>query len=237
MMSIARVLVVASGLALSFIPVASAAQQASTATAPGPATDEGVLSAAVNEIKASNPQKAIVLLDPVIARIEQENATEKRHIYCGMSPVETVGYMMEAAAGKRDAVAIAPTLCNALFLKAFALVDLDRTDAAQTIFQRLTVLAPLHSQFESELGNTYRLQKNWPAGLAAYRSAEDSAALSDKADVANRRCIALRGQGFILVEQRKWDEAEKVYRKCLKAIPDEPKSLGELEYIKRNRGK
>lgn len=237
MMSIARLLSVASGVALSFIPVASAAQQASTATAPGPASDETVLSAAVNEIKASNPQKAIVLLDPVIARIEQENATEKRRIYCGMNQVETVGYMMEAAAGKRDAVAIAPTLCDALFLKAFALVDLDRTDAAQTIFQRLTVLAPLHSQFQSELGNTYRLQKNWAAGLAAYQSAEGSAALSDKADVTNRRCVALRGQGFILVEQHKWDEAEQAYRKCLKAIPDEPKSLGELEYIKRNRGK
>lgn len=222
---------------IAFAPVAAAAQQASSVAKPDAPSDNDALAAAVAEIKASNPQKAVNLLDPVITRIERDLASEKRKVYCGMAQTETLAYMAQAAAGKQDAIAIAPTLCEALFLKAFSLVDLDRVDAAQAIFQRLTALAPLHSQYFSELGNTYRLQKNWAASLAAYESAESSATLADKSDVPTRQCIALRGQGYVLVELGKWDEAERAYRKCLKAIPGEPKSLGELGYIKQHRGK
>lgn len=224
-------------LALAVVPVAATAQQASASSTPSAQLEGDTLAKAVAEIKASNPQKAIDLLDSVIAGVERDLATEKRNVYCGLSSTETLAYMAQAAAVKHDAVAIVPTLCDALFLKAFALVDLERVDAAQALFQRLTVLAPLHSQYHSELGNTYRLQKKWAAGLEAYENAESNAAFGDKDEQPMRQCVALRGQGFILVEQGKWDEAEKAYRKCLKIIPNEPKSLGELGYIKEHRSK
>ena len=44
------------------------------------------------EITASNPQKAIDLVEPVITRIERDLVGEKRHVYCGMSTTETLLY-------------------------------------------------------------------------------------------------------------------------------------------------
>jgi hypothetical protein len=50
-------------------------------------------------------------------------------------------------------------------------------------------------------------------------------------EVSNLTCKALRGQGYDLVEMHKYDAARDAYRACLKQIPNEPKSLGELKYI------
>ena len=44
------------------------------------------------------------------------------------------------------------------------------------------------------------------------------------------RCVSFRGMGYDLVELGRLDDAEAAYRKCLAIIPDEPKSLGEIEY-------
>ena len=49
--------------------------------------------------------------------------------------------------------------------------------------------------------------------------------------------MAFRGIGYDLVEMGRLDDAEAAYRKCLAIIPDEPKSLGEIEYIREQRKK
>ena len=51
------------------------------------------------------------------------------------------------------------------------------------------------------------------------------------------KCVALRGQGYILVELHRLDEAEAAYRKCMALVPDEPKSKAELGYIAEQRKK
>ncbi|MGJ3649836.1 tetratricopeptide repeat protein [Sphingomonas sp. GlSt437] len=214
-------------------PPAHAAQ---TSDPTGAATAE-TLDKAYVEIKTGNPQKAIDLVEPIIKSNDQLIASEQRHVYCGMSPAETLFYLVQAANAKQGAIAYAKAACEALFVKAFALVDLNRIDDAQLIFKRLVQLAPQHSQYWAELGNTYRLNKNWDAGLEAYVQATESAALAEPQDKPGRTCIALRGQGYVLVELGRWDEAERAYRQCLKVIPNEPKSLGELHYIAQHRPK
>ena len=51
------------------------------------------------------------------------------------------------------------------------------------------------------------------------------------------KCVALRGQGYILVELHRLDEAEAAYRKCMALVPDEPNSKAELGYIAEQRKK
>ena len=46
-----------------------------------------------------------------------------------------------------------------------------------------------------------------------------------------------RYEGYDLVELKRYDEAEAAYNACIALIPGEPKSLGELEYIKSVRAK
>ena len=218
-----------------FAPLAPAAAEEARDTAA--AASVAIVEKAFAEINDSNPQKAIDLVEPLIAADEQMIAKERRRVYCGMSTTETVGYMLLAASDKKDAVAVDRGVCDALFAKAFALVDLNRTAEAQAAFKHLLELAPSHSQYAAELANTYRLQKDWQASLAAYETAEGNAGLADKDDIANRTCIALRGQGYVLVELGRWDDATRAYRKCLKTIPKEPKSLAELGYIAEHRPK
>jgi len=47
--------------------------------------------------------------------------------------------------------------------------------------------------------------------------------------------LAWRGQGYCLVELGRFDEAEKLYKKCLALDPSDKKAKGELEYIKSKR--
>lgn len=44
-------------------------------------------------------------------------------------------------------------------------------------------------------------------------------------------------KAFALVDLKQLDDAEASYRKCLAIIPDEPKSVGEIEYINQQRKK
>lgn len=229
-----------SALAICILTTASSAAaqdkaNAAPVAAPAPKPVEIAIKQASADLQAGNAQAAMTLVEPYAAQLDQQIASEKRQSYCGMSMVETLLYMMMAAQQKKSAVALGPELCDALFIKGFALVDLDRVAEAQAIFKHLVDLAPMHGAFVSELANTYRVQKNWAAALETYESAEAAAEFADKPDVAARQCIALRGQGYVLVELGKWDDAEKAYRKCLGVIPDEPKSLGELRYVAQHR--
>jgi tetratricopeptide (TPR) repeat protein len=46
---------------------------------------------------------------------------------------------------------------------------------------------------------------------------------------------ALRKRGYVLVELKRWDEAEAAYRQSMKLDPKDDTSPGELEYIAQNR--
>ena len=187
-------------------------------------------------IDAGDPARALAVIDPVIADFEKQFAGEKRHIFCSETP-EQEGYYLTTAEGGADNARLVPVKwCDAQYVKAFALVDLKRLDEGQAAFERLVGYAPKHARYLNELGYVFLKKRDWQRSIDTYTRAEAAAAFTpDRRDY--ERCVAYRGIGYDLVELGRLDDAEAAYRKCLAIIPDDAKSLGEIDYIKEQRKK
>ncbi|WP_440523810.1 tetratricopeptide repeat protein [Sphingomonas sp.] len=218
------------GAMLMLVPLSATAQDKAATTAADP------IDQAFSAIQAGNPTSALALVDPLLAGLERDYATEKKHIFCSETP-EQEGYYLTTTDGGSDNVRLVPARwCQAQYIKAFALVDLKRYDEAQATYERLLGYAPQNARYINELGYLFLAKKQWQRSIDVYTRAEAAATFSpDRRDY--ERCVAYRGIGYDLVELGRLDDAEAAYRKCLAIIPDEPKSLGEIEYIKQQRKK
>ncbi|MDR0233227.1 MAG: tetratricopeptide repeat protein, partial [Zoogloeaceae bacterium] len=79
------------------------------------------------------------------------------------------------------------------------------------------------SQFLSELGHIYQLEKNWPMAQHAFQRAEAAAKSFSPPDAANMGLSrAWRGLGYAYVELGQLDEAEKMYKQCLELDKNDP---------------
>jgi tetratricopeptide (TPR) repeat protein len=126
--------------------------------------DEGM-----EQINARNPERAIALMEPILAMFETRYAPEKRRIYCAVTREQGIAYLAQAARDERDAIAIEPAWCRAQYVRAYALIDLDRLDEAKVAFERLVDLAPQNSRYLNELGYILQLRKQWQGSLDVYR--------------------------------------------------------------------
>lgn len=226
-------------IGLALLAVAPAAQQPAPAPAPSAAVDQdqALVDRAAALIQAGKPAEAISILDPLIADQEKRWGGDKRARYCARGPVETLLYLGGAAAEKKGAVVQAESACYSLFLKAFALIDLNRSDEAKPYLERAVAMAPNNAHFLGELAEWYKNRRDWDMALPLFKRAEAAAEFSPKEDETFDRTRAMRGQAFILVEQGKLDEAEALYRKCLKLDPKDDRARQELEYIAEQRRK
>jgi Tfp pilus assembly protein PilF len=210
------------------------------ATPPAAATSDSaaqnaLIERAVTLMHQGKPADAVPLLDQVIAAEEKAHSGEKRQIYSASSLTETMMYMGEAAAAKKEAVAFGPEWSLALFLKGFALVDLGSADAAGPLFERAVALSPANSQYLAELGEWHKNRREWDQAYARFEKAEQVAGTVSEERRKPERSRALRGMGFVLIEQGKLDEAEKMFRKCLEIDSNDEGAKGELEYIRDQR--
>ena len=192
---------------------------------------------AAEELNAGQPAKALETVAPAVTEYERAYAGEKRRIYCGISPTQTVAALARAANDKMSAVAVGEGYCTALYLRAFALVDVGQVSEAELGFLRLVELAPFNARYVYELANIRRMTKRYDLALEGYRTAAGLAGLAPSGREKAERGAAWRQIGWILVEQGKWDEAEAIYRDCLKLDPDDKKATAELGYIAENRPK
>lgn len=216
---------------LTAMPMVAAAQEKDPNAAALAAIDQ-----ALSAIRAGDPTRALATVEPVIASFDKEFSSEKRQIFCSET-AEQDGYYMTTAEGGADNVRLVPAAwCEAQYVKAFALVDLQRLDDAQSTFERLIGYAPKHARYINELGYVFLKKKEWQRSIDVYASAE-AAATFTPARRNYERCVAFRGIGYDLVELGRLDDAEAAYRKCLAIIPDDAKSLGEIDYIKEQRKK
>jgi tetratricopeptide (TPR) repeat protein len=212
---------------------------AQDSTAAKPAIDAEALAhidAAVTAIKASDDTRADGEIDQAIAFYDKLYAPEKRRIYCGMNDVETLLYMTMAAKDKKDAIAVSPGWCEALFLKGYVRVDAGQLDAARQYYERVIALAPMHWQYLAELGFTYR-DSDPAKSLDLYQQAESYITFLDKSEQPDAFAKARHGQGYALSELKRFDEAEAIYKQCLKDNPDDAIAQHELGYIADQRAK
>jgi Flp pilus assembly protein TadD len=171
-------------------------------------------SAGMAAIRGKNPGRAIELVKPLLADFEKRYAGEKRHIYCALNSSQAKAYLADAAATKLDAVTIEPDWCRAQYVRAYALIDLGKTDDALAAFQHLTEFAPKNSRYLNELGYVLADKKRYDDAVRAYQRSLAAADLSPD-DTDQERCLAYRGIGYNMTKLGRLDDAEAAYRNCL----------------------
>lgn len=240
----APVLAVCLGCA-AVLPVApaSASTPAAEAKAPDAAADESArvakLARAVHLVEQKHGEAAIRdLLDPLVAEYEALYGQTGKRYFSSRSQSETLAYLLMAAAAHdrgedgRSAVALGPTWADAHYTRAYVLIELGRIDEAKTALRKAVELSPYNAQFLAELAFVLSKERDWQGMLDFSIRAADASAFSDTEDAkVQQRGRALRSQGYALVELGRLDEAEAVYRECLKLDPADDRARRELDYV------
>ncbi|WP_158882388.1 hypothetical protein [Rhodanobacter sp. L36] len=172
--------------------------------------------------------------DEVVHRYESRYGNSKKKIYSARGTEDALIYLAMSASAKPpvSSEAIGPAWAMAYWGRGYAYNEMARYDDAIVELRKALALAPYDTQYNMELGFAYEQKKQWNTSLDLFKSAEAFAQLTAPAEeVADLTCKALRGQGFNLVELHQYGAARDAYNACLKKIPGEPKSLGELQYI------
>lgn len=197
-----------------------------------------LLQQAVQQIKAGMNTDAINgPLAQIIHTYETAYAHSKKQIYCAESTTEALLYLTTAASNHRDAEVLNPTWALAYYLRGYAYASLGDTADAQASLKQALALSPSNSQFLSELGDAYEHQKDWSNALETFQRADTAAEFAREDRKVSLRCHALRGQGYVLVELHKLDEAAQKYNDCLSINPGDTRSINELGYVRGLQGK
>jgi tetratricopeptide (TPR) repeat protein len=195
------------------------------------------LDAAITLIKQRENAQAVVTLDQIIHLYEAAYQNNQQRIYCANTPAESLLYLTEGAKANVPSIVLKPIWSMAYFLKAYALQEMHLMTEAKASLSAAIKLSPHNPHYLSELGSMYQVLHDWPNAFDAFTQAEQDTSLAVEQSRVSERCRALRGQGYVLVEQKKLDEAEQKYRQCLSINPGDEKSPPELAYIAQLRAK
>lgn len=205
------------------------------------------------------PQEAIdQYFDPVIQQFNARKNTKSAQFYCARDSKESLVYLMQTAvmnakgdaedipeywgnrfAEKKSSSEVLPQFwANAFYLKSYALIELGKVDQARLSLEQAVGLSPCNSMYLAELGHVYQLEKNWKMAMQAYKAAGGEAVLYSHPDGKDYdQARAWRGEGFVLIELGKINEAKALYKKCLELNPDDKRALAELKYIEQLEAK
>jgi len=199
---------------------------------------EQLLSKGMDFLSRNNTKKAIKQFDKVIESCEGQYNNKKQKFYAVRSPIETIYYMIKAASENNSAVAVAPTCAEALYLKGYSLLDLNKVESAEEYLLRAVDMSPVNSMYLSELAHIYQIKKDWNKSLEVYRKSEQNAETYSPQEVKLKELSrAKRGVGFVLIELGRLDEAEAKFRECLDINKNDIKALKEIRYIEEIRKK
>jgi tetratricopeptide (TPR) repeat protein len=206
---------------------------------PGQAADAvadettAIIEQASQLILKKQPAVALALLETALTKMEPSvsAASAKGRVYCATGPAEILLYGALTGTTGQSATVLGPQLCNALFIKAYALNELRRAPDGVATLEQLTALAPLHAHYFVELGYSYRMIGAPDKAMSAYRAALDNAEAPGVEDAKADRAAALRGIGYLLIDKNDLDGAVDAYRKSLEEDPSSAIAKSELEYI------
>ncbi|WP_431288153.1 hypothetical protein [Roseateles chitinivorans] len=243
---IPRVLgVVAAGtLAASLALAQGAPAERVTANVPTPRIlpeHETRYAAAAALVRAGKKEEGLVQLQKLNEELRGELAEPGVDYFChrgnDAEMARFVGMKAMGNAAPARVVVLGVLPCNVQFSHAYMLVELERLPESREVLERLLPMAPFNSHYKSELAHVLSMLGQPLRSLSLYREAESDAEFDDKSEQAHRRAVALRGQGYALVELQRWDEAEAAYRKSLTFEPDNRLAKGELTFIRDQRPK
>jgi tetratricopeptide (TPR) repeat protein len=199
-----------------------------------------LIDSAANLLQHGQAQNALTqAIDPAVAKADAKMASESRKVYTARTAAESLLYLVQSANDKRGSAVVWNLVWSQpYFLKGYLLNELGKPSEARAFIERALDMAPMNAQYLTEMGNLENKSRNWDAGMAIFRKAEEAAnAFSPDNLKIGDLGKALRGQGFILVELNKFDEAEAIYRRCLSIDPNDKRAAGELQYVLAQKAK
>lgn len=215
--------------------------------------DALALQQAFDALNAKDFDRTVAKSQEVITRFEDRRQPDTRYTCTSGGPDTLTQLLGAAVANDKQAdktitttSAVSSDICNAYFLKGFALVDLGRHADALPNFETAIAMDPDNSHYLNEIGEWYKTDRQWEKSLAYFTRASETSDLSldfldDKAEAQrirnDRSCRAYRGISFNQSELHRWDEARAALKKCLAIYPKDPGSLQELDYIAEQSGK
>ncbi len=202
-----------------------------------------------NAIKSSKPAEAVAAVEPVIAALEEQE--KEQTVRCADNQAQTLMVLLMQAAPsemqpkaqqsnteQRNTVVIDSAFCTALFLKGFALIDLQRWDDAEPFLRRAHETTPLSAHYLNEYAEWHKAMKQFDKAHALFGQAFDLGEYSPgKEAKASDQARALRGMAFAEIEMGQLDKAEVNLKKSLKLVPGHPGAKAELDYIAAMRKK
>jgi tetratricopeptide (TPR) repeat protein len=218
------------------------ASASSQAGVPGSSEDETqrqLLAQAMQMIKSGQSADAIAgPIAQVIAHYENGPGKDRgKRYYCASSQVEMFLYLGLAAKDRQNAVVLPQVWADAYFEESSALTDLGRIEESRAALVKALALSPMNSLYLSELAYTYEVQHDNEKALDYFQQAEDATNFSPPDQKNAELAHALRGEGYVLTELHRLDQAEAEYHKALKLDPNDQKSKNELQYIAQLREK
>ena len=229
------------GLFVLVLAVSSAAW--GQAAPPAPTGEDAKISQqlvdGVRLVQSKKSAEGIQIFDSVASGYESKYKDKNTKYYSSRSPAETLFYTLDAAnSNKGSTTVVSGNWGYAYYLKGYALLDLGRVAEAKAQLQRAVTLSPQNSQFLSELGHVYQLEKNWQSSLQIFQRAEGAAKEFSPANARNAELgRAWRGMGFAYVELNRLDDAEAMYRKCLELDKNDAAAMRELRYVQGVKAK
>lgn len=211
-----------------FVLIAATAMFTSSAQAQ---TQPSELETAKDLLKSGHADQSLVLVDKIIAQAMQREAKDPDSICPSVAAAFLQSYMKGSFT-----VSIQNDWCDAMLVKGYALNELKRPVEAEQVLKTLVGHAPGDAQYLIEYSYTVRVNGDLNLALELYRQAEKLASSSlNRESSAHWRAAALRGQGFVLSDLQRWDEATKTYKRSMKYEPESEIALHELKYIEEHR--
>jgi tetratricopeptide (TPR) repeat protein len=198
--------------------------------------DAALVKAALGALREGRDSDVLEITDPAVTRQAERDADTSRLWFCSHSAMEMLLYSAIGKDVKKPVTVLGGDACDALFLRAYALVNLKRLPEARAQLQALTNLAPQYSHYAVEYAFAVRAGGDLDEAMKVYQTAERlSVSPFASAQAKSDHASALRGIGFIQTEQGDLDGAEESYKASLKDEPRNPVAKNELVYIRQLR--
>jgi tetratricopeptide (TPR) repeat protein len=236
-------------LLVAVLGLVGAPLRAAPAPAPAVLTAEQIsklLQEGADVLKQGNAELAIKnYFEPVNQSFMRQTAKAGAddEIYSTHSATETAAYTAKVAKENEGSakplrmVTVDGAWTDALILKARALGQLNRAPEALSALNQAVTLSPGYPPVWLEMGAIYKDRKDWENSFKAYKTAEnDAGAIEDKAAQTQALAGALRGQAMAMVELGRLDDAETLYKRCLKMDPGDSAATDGLAQVQARRG-
>jgi len=193
------------------------------------ANHNNLLSRGTEMLSNKKASEAIMnYFNPIIRDYERRYASSKKPIFTARTQKEHDTYIRSSY----NAKILSKTWSEAYYLKAYALLELNKINQAEETIDKALKLAPANSKYLSEAAHIYQVKKEFRSALSRYKLAEKSANLYTPKSLHKKELLrAKRGIAYNLIELREFNGAKKIYKEILRISPRDKIALKELKYI------